>query len=773
MKNETKKILTFLKTWKFSAFFAGVILILLFLNLLFPFPPEKQFSKVIYANDGSMLAAYLTEDDKWRLQVELKEISPELIKAIIEKEDKWFYWHPGFNPLAIFRAWFDNITSDQIRSGASTITMQTARLLRPANRTYLAKLIEIFRALQLEFKYSKNEILEIYLSLLPYGGNVEGVKSASYIFFNRPPSKLSLSQAILMTIIPNNPNNYRLDRPIEKVIEKRNEWITRFSYGNVFNRIALADAKNEPVLKARYELPVRAPHFCNYVAGAFNDIKLFTTLNPRIQRISEDLLKNYVTRINSMGVSNGAILVIDNKNHSVIAYCGSQDFSNSNISGQVNGVTAIRSPGSTLKPALYAFAFDLGIVTPKMKLIDVPTDFGGYEPENFNPSFNGEVTVEYALLNSLNVPAVNLLQKRGYREFIQLLKKAGLNSLSKDESRLGLSLILGGCGTTLEELTKLFSGFANNGKLFPFRYLRNQELSNNTRDIFSPEASYLISDILSKNERPDYSNLELTSTSNSKFAWKTGTSYGKRDAWAIGYNKRFTIGVWLGNFDGNGSPFLTGAGAAVPLLTELFNSVDRGNNKSWFTKPDNISARMVCKETGLLPGLHCREKVSDFFIRNVSTNKMCDLYKEVFVDKEEKVSYCKECLPQGNYKINWYPVYPPELKLWFAGNNIKKDSPPEHNRDCEAKFSASGPLILSPSANFDYLVENNSGQQILLSAASDSQTKIHYWYLNDEFYKKCKPDERVFFTPVDKEIKITCIDDFGRNSSITIKVSYY
>ena len=303
--------------------------------------------------------------------------------------------------------------------------------------------------------------------------------------------------------------------------------------------------------------------------------------------------------------------------------------------------------------------------------------------------------------------------------------------------------------------------------------MRNKDFSNNSKEVFSPEASYLISEILSKNERPDYSNLELTSTSSSKFAWKTGTSYGKRDAWAIGYNQRFTIGVWLGNFDGKGSPFLTGAGAAVPLLTVLFNSVDRSNNKSWFAKPENISGRLVCKETGLLPGPHCREQVSDFFIRNVSTNKICDLYREVFVDEKEMVSYCKECLPKGSYKTIWYPVYPPELQLWFEGNNIKKDSPPEHNPDCEAKFSASGPVILSPSANFDYLVENNSDQQILLSAASDSKTKIHYWYLNDEFYKKCKPDERVFFTPADKEIRITCIDDFGRNSSITIRVSYY
>lgn len=767
------KIFDFFKRWKLSSLNVCILLIFFVLNFLFPFPPEKQFSKVIYADDGSLLASYLTRDDKWRLSVKLEEISPDLVKAIIQKEDKWFYWHPGFNPIAALRALFDNITSGEIRSGASTITMQTVRILRPSKRTYLAKIIEVLKALQLELRYSKGEILEMYLSLLPYGGNVEGVKSASYIYFNRPPSKLSLSQAILLTIIPNNPNAFRLDRSAEQVVKKRNEWINRFSFENTFDRKTLADAKNEQVSKSRYEFPIRAPHFCNYVAGAFNGTNLHTTLNPRIQGISEDLLNNYINRIISMGVSNGAILVIDNRKKSVVAYCGSKDFSNDNISGQVNGITAIRSPGSTLKPALYAFAFDIGIITPKMKLPDIPTDFGGYEPENFNPVFNGEVTAEYALLNSLNVPAVKLLQKAGYREFIQLLKKGGLHSLSNNEKKLGLSLILGGCGTTLEELTRLFSVFANGGRLFPANYLKDKSVSESGTEIFSKEASYLISDILSKNERPDYSNLELTSTSNSRFAWKTGTSFGKRDAWAVGYNQRFTIGVWLGNFDGRGSPYLTGAGAAVPLLTDLFNSIDRINNKSWFSKSENISSRTVCKETGLIPGSHCEINVSDLYIRNVSTNQICDLYKEFFTDKEEKVSYCKECLPRGDYIIKWYPVYPPELRLWFAKNNLNKAAPPEHNPECETKFSSAGPLILSPSANFDYLLERNSNQEILLSAASDSKTKIHYWYLNGEFYKKSKPDERIFFTPSDQEVKITCIDDFGRNSSITIKISYY
>jgi len=770
---KSKNIIRLIKNWPLLSLLVGSLLLFGFLHFIFPVSSLKPFSKVVYADNGTLLKAYLTKDDKWRLQVKLSEISPDLIKSIVEKEDKWFFYHPGFNPVSIVRAFFSNISSGGIRSGASTITMQTARILNPAKRTYLSKLIEVFRALQLEIKYSKNEILELYLSLLPYGGNIEGVKSAAYIYFNRPPSKLSLSQSVLLAIIPNNPNTYRLDRSPDRLIKKRNEWINRFSNSHVFDQTQLDDAKNEPVISSRYELPNLASHFANFVSAKYNHSQLLTTLSLKTQIIVEELLVNYVNKISAFGVSNGAILVLDNRKKTVIAYCGSKDFHDTENAGQVNGITSVRSPGSTLKPSLFALAFDLGILTPKMKLLDIPTDFGGYEPENFNPGFNGMVTAEYALLNSLNVPAVNLLQQTGYREFIRLLKKAGVNSLSDDESKLGLSLILGGCGTTLHELTTLFSVFANKGKLYQFNYVKNSSSSFKPVEIFSPEAAFLISEILSKNERPDYSNFDLSSTSNSKFAWKTGTSFGKRDAWAIGYNPRFTIGVWLGNFNGKGSPFLTGANAAVPLLTTLFNTIDRSNNKSWFTQPENISRRVVCKETGLLPGDHCSETVSDFFIRNVSSNKKCDLYKEVMVDLNEKISYCKECLPDSDFKSIWYPIYPPELKLWFAENRISKPSPPEHNPLCEAKFSSRGPAIISPSANFDYLLEQDGNQQILLSAASDSKTKTHYWYINNEFYKKCKPDERIFFKPDGEQIKITCIDDFGKSSTINIKISYY
>ena len=390
-----------------------ILLIFGMLDLLFPLPEQKEYSKEILANDGTLLSAYLTDDDKWRLKTEMEEVSPELIKAIVEKEDSWFNWHFGVNPVSIIRALYSNFIRGEKISGASTITMQVARLLEPKDRTYWNKIIEVFRAFQLELRYSKEEILETYLSLLPFGGNIEGVKSASYIYFNRSPDKLSLAQSIMLAVIPSDPNSLRLDRSSEEIIKKRNYWITKFKNKNLFVQSDLDDALEEPVETNRFEIPTLAPHFSYFVKKHFSKNKISTTLDLSIQQTTENLLLRHVKRIFYKGITNGAVLVIDNKNSSVVGYCGSADFYDDGSFGQVNGITAIRSPGSTLKPALYAYAFDNGTLTPQMKLADIPIDFNGYQPENYDIKFYGNISVGFALVNSLNIPAVSLLQNTG------------------------------------------------------------------------------------------------------------------------------------------------------------------------------------------------------------------------------------------------------------------------------------------------------------------------------------------------------------------------
>jgi penicillin-binding protein 1C len=749
----------------------AVLLLFVVLDLLFPLPGKKEFSKEIHAKDGTLLTAYLTSDDKWRLRTELEEVSPELIKAVVEKEDSWFYWHPGINPVSVVHAFYRNLTTGEIQLGASTITMQVARMLEPKKRTYFNKLGEMFRALQLEIRYSKEEILELYLSLLPFGGNIEGVKSASYIYFNRPAKKLSLAQSIMLAVIPNDPNSLRLDRSNEEIIKNRNYWINKFNQEKIFSSSDLKDALGEPVEKNRYAIPVLAPHFSYYIKDNFNGDILNTTLDLSIQQTAENILLRNVRRVFYKGITNGAVLVIDNKNSSVVAYCGSADFYDAGSFGQVNGVTAIRSPGSTLKAALYAYAFDEGNLTPQMKLEDIPIDFHGYQPENYDLKFYGNVSAEFALVNSLNIPAVKLLEQVGLNNFINFLEGSGFNQIQKQKNKLGLSLILGGCGINLQELTRLFSSFAHKGKLYPLNFL-SDENENGGEQIFSEASSYLIANILSGIDRNDIVDLSNYSKLP-KFAWKTGTSYGKRDAWAIGFNPNYTIGVWMGNFNGVGSPNLSGGEVAVPLLFDLFNAIDYNSDVKWFEVPEELITREVCSESGLVPTQYCTSVISDFAIKDKSHNEVCNIHKPVYVNLDETIQYCTGCLPSSNYKKVIYPFYQPELTVWLSQNKYEFRLPPQHNPDCTAKFTEGGPKILSPSEDYEYLLEKNTGQEILLLAASDSRVKNHYWYVNDKFYKKCKPGERVFFNPEEKNLKITCLDDKGRDRSIKINVKYY
>ncbi len=749
---------------------AGIVLALFLLDLLFPVPVIKQYSKEIVASDGTLLTAYLTADDKWRMQTTLDEVSPNLIKAIIEKEDNWFYWHLGVNPVSIIRALYTNIISGERVSGASTITMQVARMLEPKERNYLSKLIEVIRAFQLELHYSKKEILELYLNLLPYGGNIEGVKAASYIYFNRPPKQLSLSQSILLCVIPNDPNSLRLDRSTKRAIKIRDKWIKRFIDNDVFPKQDLQDALSEPVYVNRYALPDLAPHFTYFVKEHYNSDRIQSTLNLKIQNTAQALLWNYVNRVSSKGVSNGSVIIIDNKNSSVVGYSGSSNFYDNTKSGQVNGITAVRSPGSTLKPALYAYAFDQGVLTPKMRLYDIPTDFNGYEPENYDLKYYGNVTADFALLNSLNIPAVRLLRQIGLNNFTGLLEQSGFKDISRRKKKLGLSVILGGCGVTLEELTRLYSAFVRDGYLYPLRYLQNQNNGSGV-EIFSASSSFLIANILSGDSRNSLlKNSEFND--HTKFAWKTGTSYGKRDAWAIGFNKNYTIGVWLGNFSGEGSPHLSGAEMAVPLLFDLFDAIDRSSG-NWFEQPEKVGEREVCAETGLLPSPYCPVKATDYYIENVSHNNVCNVHKPIYVNLDETIQYCTECLPTTGFKKKKYPIYNPQLTVWFLQNDIQFEIPPPHNPDCDGNFTDKGPQIVSPSQDYEYLIEENSGQELLLLAVSDGTVKTHYWFVNNNYYKKSKPGERIFIHPQAGNLNITCLDDKGRNESVSIKVKYY
>jgi penicillin-binding protein 1C len=555
------------------------------------------------------------------------------------------------------------------------------------------------------------------------------------------------------------------------ILRKRNYWIEKYREEKIFPVSDLNDALNEPIENNRYAIPVSAPHFSYFIKENFNGDIINSTLDPAIQHTAENILQRNVKKVFYKGITNGAVLVIDNKTSSVVAYCGSADFYDAGSFGQVNGITAIRSPGSTLKAALYAYAFDEGNLTPQMKFADIPTDFHGYQPENYDLKFYGNVSTEFALVNSLNIPAVKLLEKVGLDNFTNFLERCGFNQIQNQKNRLGLSLILGGCGTNLQELTRLFAAFAKDGKLYQLNFIQNEK-DGNSEQIFSNESSYLIASILSGINRSDIADLSNYSRLP-KLAWKTGTSYGKRDAWAIGFNPNYTIGVWMGNFNGVGSPNLSGAEVAVPLLFDLFNAIDYNADVKWFDQPEDLYKREVCSESGLIPSNYCLNTITDFAIKDRSHNETCNIHKPVYVNIDETIQYCTGCLPSSNYKKIVYPVYQPELTVWLSQNKNDFKIPPAHNSECTAKFAEAGPKILSPSEDYEYFLEENSGQEILLLAASDSRVKTHYWYVNGKFYSKCKPGERVFLHPDEKQLNINCLDDKGRNGRVSVNIKFY
>ncbi|MDQ3073684.1 MAG: penicillin-binding protein 1C, partial [Bacteroidota bacterium] len=727
------------------------------------------------AEDSTLLCAYLSDDDKWRMETRPEDVPPELITALLAKEDQYFKYHPGVNPFSIVRAAIGNIVSQKRQSGASTISMQLARLMNPGERNYGNKLAEMLRALQLEWRYPKRKILELYLSYLPYGGNIEGVKAASYLYFDRKPARLSLSQSILLTVIPNRPNSLRIDRPNDEAHEVRNKWIRHFITQNTFPLVHLRSALDEPIPFQRKTITPIAPHFSLFAKNQSSEAELQSTLSLPMQHKAERLLKLHVTRVKSKGISTGCVLVVENKSREIKAYCGSANFNDAASHGQVNGVKAHRSPGSTLKTALYLHAIDLGELTPGVVLLDLPTNINGYIPENSDLKYSGAVTATNALTQSLNIPAVRLLNKMGVSKFLAYLgKEAGFAEIQKAKERLGLSAILGGCTVSMEELVTFYVALVNKGELQSLRWHTGQPAATKGKNIASPAAAWMVLDMLSKADRPDLPIWIAGASGSPRIAWKTGTSFGKKDAWAIGVTPEYTIGVWLGNFDGEGAPELSGAEMATPLLFDLFHALSSDNEElSWLEAPRTIGTRNICKETGLAAGPGCSSQTEDMYIRKVSSGKICNLHKEVYVNENESHQYCTDCLPPGHQHKKTFTQYDPELVLWSAERGIHLDLPPKHNDACESRFTGQGPEILSPSDDFEYLVESNTSNRVLLQAVAPADVSTLYWYIDNKLYRQAYTNQRIFYAPVPGTHTFTCMDDKGRKSSVTIFVKAF
>ncbi|HLO90788.1 MAG TPA: penicillin-binding protein 1C [Lentimicrobium sp.] len=761
----TKRLTVVLLSFLFS------LLVFIIADLLFPLPDfNKGYSTIIYSSENTIIHCFLSQDDKWRIRADYEEISGELAQTIISKEDQYFYYHPGINPIAVFRAAFNNILKGRRTSGASTITMQLARIMQPADRNFKSKLREVFRALQLEWHFSKKEILTMYLNHLPYGGNIEGVKSASLIYFNQLPKELSPAQIVMLTVIPNNPNNL-IPGKRSALIMKRNYWLLKLGHKGIFSKQEVEDALVEGFESKRFILPKAAPHLSYRLKNSGND-RIYTSLKIELQSKVEALLANYVRPLRSLQITNAAVLIVDNHTRKVLAYAGSAGFDEEIYSGQVDGVRALRSPGSTLKPALYLLGFDKGLISPKTVVTDVPVNFGGYRPENYDETYRGQVTIEQALSLSLNVPAVELLDQIGVGVMNQTLANAGFNWIRVNSKRTGLSMILGGCGTSLEELTGLYSALANKGiwkKLQFTDHFGNVDTLG--KRIGSPAGTYMITQILTELKRPDLPNEYLESAKLPRIAWKTGTSYGRKDAWAIGYNADFTVGVWTGNFDGQGVPELNGSDCAVPLLFMIFNQLPAGKDE-WFTSTPDADFRLVCSITGMPADTFCHNLVMETFIPGISPSQRCNHQKKVFTNAAGTISYCNECLPETGYKATFYPNYTPELISYYEDMLIPYKKIPEHNPECTAlNQNGIGPVITSLTDGAEYLVFAGKKQQLMLKSSCANGTTQVYWYIDTKFCKKAKPGEPVYIVAEKGNHILTCSDDRGRSSSIRFTVT--
>lgn len=588
------------------AAFAAAAVAIVALDRLFP--PNLQRldrqSTLVLDRDGTLLQAFTAADGAWRLPVGIDEVDPGYLRMLVAYEDKRFYRHWGVDPLALGRAVVQLAESGRIVSGASTLTMQTVRLLEPRERTVGAKLIEMARALQLEWHYGKRDILDMYLTLAPYGGNLEGLRAASLFYFGREPSHLSISEAALLVSLPQSPERLRPDRNGAAARSQRDKILERMAKLGVLSQRAAAEAAGEPVPSLRRPAIRRAAHLSERLHGDAGDGQVIeTSIDGTLQAQIEALARRVQDQLEPGATV--AVLVVENSMRAVRAYVGSGDFWDTGRYGQNDMVRAIRSPGSTLKPFIYGMAFDELIVHPETIVVDEPMRFGDYAPENFDHFYRGELSAREALQLSLNLPAVALLDRIGPLKLTATLKRAGAPlRLPGEVTMPGLPIALGGVGTSLEDLVKLYAGISDGGMAKPLQFAVDSSAPGEPAvPLMSPAAAWYITRILEEAPPPPNAIPPQHRKRGHAVAFKTGTSYGFRDAWAIGFDAAFTVGVWIGRPDGTFSPGRIGREAAAPVLYDIFDLLPPVPGANGVANPLRPNGVLVATNAALPAGL--------------------------------------------------------------------------------------------------------------------------------------------------------------------------
>lgn len=737
------------------------------------------FSSAWFDRHGRLLRLGLAADDRYRLKIGLNEVAPVMREATLLYEDQDFFDHAGVDPAALLRAAWQTWVLAERRIGGSTLTMQVARLRYRLPHTFGGKLQQILRALQIERHYSKQEILAAYFNLAPYGRNIEGVEAASRIYFDKPATELTLPEALALSVVPQNPvrRNPTSEAGFRELAAARSRlferWLERYP------EVASRRTQLELPLAVRLpeQLPFHAPHFV--IAQPDPQESQTTTLDLEMQRLLEQGVERYIRRRHNEGIRNAVAMLVNTRTMEVEALVGSADFFDRTIAGQVDGSRARRSPGSALKPFIYALAMDRGLIHPMSMMKDAPRRFGAYTPENFDQQFLGPVFARDALITSRNVPAVNLtaalIDEQGDNGFYDFLQQAGIAGLREQEF-YGLALALGGIEVSMEELAGLYAMLANGGEWRPLRTRLDEEGENESKRLLSPEASFIILDILRDNHPPQREVLPGALERRRNIAWKTGTSFAFRDAWAIGVAGPYVLAVWVGNFDGSGNPAFVGRTAAGPLLFDLFAVIDKQRGLE-AQRPDlrklNVRRVPMCADTGDLPGRYCPKTTLEWFIPGVSPIKVSTVHRAIPIDNRSGKRACVHDPAKTHLEV--YEFWPSDLLRIFRQAGVARRTTPPYASECSLEQQAgsgSPPLINTPSKAITYTLRADrlSEERIPFEAVADADVRHLFWFVDNRLVGEGAPGEAFLWSGEAGDYTVSVLDDHGRSAAVRMHV---
>jgi penicillin-binding protein 1C len=752
------------------------------------------FSTAVFDRNGTLLRLTASKDGQYRLFVPLSQMPQSLKTGTLLYEDRFFYMHPGFNPVALAKGFWISVVKKRRAVGASTISMQTARIIYGINSSNVSgKIRQTAAALLLEARYSKNDILEAYLNIAPYGYNIEGAGAAALIYFSVKPKDLTLFEAFSLCVIPQNPNFRKIfDVRIKDKTEKMRKlifgkWVKKYprdldkeSYFNMPMQIRKPDS-----------LPFFAPHFTDRVLSSFASSSALssgasserygrainTTLNLGLQKTLEARIKNYIDRKSFSGISNASAILVNYKTMEVLAYIGSADFFDDSIEGQVNGLSAYRSPGSVMKPFIYALALEKGIIHPLTLLKDTPKRYGIFAPENSDKDFFGPVFAKNALVQSRNIPAIDLLIKITPDSFIDLLKKAGVENL-KSAGYYGSSLAIGGFEISAEKIAQMYAMLANGGIMQDLKFTKDAQ--NNGARVLSSEAAFLALDMLKDNAIPEGGAPAARGSANKapfQVYWKTGTSYAYRDAWTAGVFGDYVLVVWVGKFNNDGQETYLARRAAAPLFFELIKSIYSEDKNAAYSGLDasnlNLREVEVCAISGDLPNAYCRKTLKTHFIPLKSPITVCDVHRPVFIDK--KTGLRRPYYDPEKTNVSVYEFWSSEILSVFEAAGIAHKKPPKFLPDLEINeisHYGKAPQIILPVQNITYVfrAQNFENESMAFQADADADAKALFWFLDNKYVGQSKPGTILSVKPPSGVFSVKAVDDLGRSSEIPLKV---